>query len=71
MPTEWAYQSRVAVQELDPNVSPRTAGFPSATLAAEIEASAPIGPLLFVNHFPNWQLNMECERELQAVTRIL
>lgn len=55
------------VHELDLNVTPRTAGFPTATLAAEIDIPGPIGPLLFVNHFPNWQLNLEYERELQAV----
>ena len=27
----------------------------------------PIGPLLFVNHLPNWQLTFEHERELQTV----
>jgi endonuclease/exonuclease/phosphatase family metal-dependent hydrolase len=56
------------VHELDLNVSARTAGFPCTTLAAEIDIPAPVGPLLFVNHFPNWQLDMEYERELQAVT---
>jgi endonuclease/exonuclease/phosphatase family metal-dependent hydrolase len=55
------------VQELDLNVNPRTAGFPCTTLVAEVIAPDPIGPLLFVNHFPNWQLNCEYERELQAV----
>jgi endonuclease/exonuclease/phosphatase family metal-dependent hydrolase len=56
------------VHELDLNVTPRTAGFPAATLATEIDIPGPIGPLLFVNHFPNWQLNLEYERELQAAT---
>lgn len=55
------------VHELDLNVTPRTAGFPAATLAAEIAVPGPTGPLLFVNHFPSWQLNLEYERELQAV----
>jgi hypothetical protein len=55
-------------KELDLNVSARTAGFPATTLAPEIDTPATIGPLLFINHFPNWQLNMEYERELQAVT---
>jgi endonuclease/exonuclease/phosphatase family metal-dependent hydrolase len=55
------------VQEVDLNVNPRTAGFPCTTLVAEVVAPDPIGPLLFVNHFPNWQLNCEYERELQAV----
>jgi endonuclease/exonuclease/phosphatase family metal-dependent hydrolase len=55
------------VQEVDLNVSPRTAGFPCATLIAKVVAPQPVGPLLFVNHFPNWQLDLEYERELQSV----
>jgi endonuclease/exonuclease/phosphatase family metal-dependent hydrolase len=55
------------VQEVDLRVTPRTAGFPCAALVAEVFAPDPVGPLLFVNHFPNWQLNFEHERELQAV----
>lgn len=55
------------VHEVDLNVTPRTAGFPCTTLVAEVLAPDPVGPLLFVNHFPNWQLNFEYERELQAV----
>lgn len=55
------------VNEVDLNVTPRTVGFPCGTLVAEIVAPDPVGPLLFVNHFPNWQLNYERERELQAV----
>jgi endonuclease/exonuclease/phosphatase family metal-dependent hydrolase len=55
------------VHEVDLNVTPRTADFVCTTLVAKILAPDPIGPLLFVNHFPNWQLNFEYERELQAV----
>lgn len=55
------------VQEVDLNVTSRTAGFPCTALVATVVASDPIGPLLFVNHFPNFQLNLEYERELQAV----
>ncbi len=55
------------LQEVDLNVTPRTAGFPCTTLVVEVLAPDPIGPLLCVNHFPNWQLNLERERELQAV----
>ncbi len=55
------------VREVDLNVTPRTAGFPCTTLIAEIRAPEPVGPLLFVNHLPSWQLNFEHERELQAV----
>ena len=55
------------VRELDLHVTPRTVDFPCTTLVAEVFAPDPVGPLLFVNHFPNWQLNFEHERELQAV----
>jgi endonuclease/exonuclease/phosphatase family metal-dependent hydrolase len=53
------------VEELDLNVSERTADFACTTLLAEIDS--PIGPLLLVNHFPSWKLNLEAEREAQAV----
>jgi endonuclease/exonuclease/phosphatase family metal-dependent hydrolase len=55
------------VHEVDLNVTPRTVGFPCTTLVAEVIAPGPVGQLLFVNHFPNFQLNFEHERELQAV----
>src|SRR4051812_1271804 len=55
------------VREVDLNVTPRTAGFACTTLLAEVLVPEPIGPVLFANHFPNWQLNLEYERELQAV----
>ncbi|MFB9837883.1 endonuclease/exonuclease/phosphatase family protein [Actinoallomurus acaciae] len=55
------------VREADLNVTPRTSGFACTTMAALIEAPAPFGPLLFVNHFPSWRLDLEYERELQAV----
>jgi endonuclease/exonuclease/phosphatase family metal-dependent hydrolase len=58
------------VKEVDLKVTPQTAGFPCSTLIADIIAPDPIGSLLFVNHFPNWQLNFEFERELQAVKAI-
>jgi endonuclease/exonuclease/phosphatase family metal-dependent hydrolase len=38
---------------------------PVTTLIADVQA--PIGGLLFVNHLPNWQLDFEFERELQAL----
>src|SRR5215218_3158764 len=55
------------VLEPDLNVSPRTADFACGTLIAEVLAPEPVGPLLFVNHLPNWQLTFEHERELQTV----
>lgn len=53
--------------EVDLAISPRTRGFAATTLIAQIVAPPPFGPLLFANHLPNWQLNFERERELQAV----
>jgi endonuclease/exonuclease/phosphatase family metal-dependent hydrolase len=55
------------VREVDLHVTPRTEGFACTTLVAEILAPASIGSLLFADHVPNWQLNFERERELQAV----
>ena len=62
--SRWAIQE---LQELDLNVSARTAGFPCTALVAKIDAPQPIGPFIFANHFPTFQLNLEYERELQAV----
>src|SRR5215218_3903998 len=55
------------VWEPDLNVTPRTEDFACGTLIAEVFAPEPIGPLLFINHLPNWQLTFEHERELQTV----
>lgn len=55
-----------AVREVDLHVTPRTADDQCTTLVAKILVPDPIGPLLFVNHFPSWRLNFELERELQA-----
>jgi endonuclease/exonuclease/phosphatase family metal-dependent hydrolase len=55
------------VHEVDLQLTPRTEGFLSVALVAEIEAPPPIGPLLFVNHKPNFELHLEHERGLQAV----
>jgi endonuclease/exonuclease/phosphatase family metal-dependent hydrolase len=55
------------VDEVDLHVTPRTAGFACTAVVAKVLAPEPLGPLLFVNHLPNWQLNFERERELQAV----
>ncbi len=56
-----------AVHEVDLRVTPRTAGFAATTLVAEIDAPEPFGHLVFADHVPNWQLDFERERELQAV----
>jgi endonuclease/exonuclease/phosphatase family metal-dependent hydrolase len=48
-------------------VTPRTAGFAATTLVADVLAPEPFTPLVFANHVPNWQLDFEYERELQAL----
>jgi endonuclease/exonuclease/phosphatase family metal-dependent hydrolase len=57
------------VRELDGRSSPRARRHPfnCGTLAAEIDAPAPLGRLLFVNHIPSWQQDFEFERETQTV----
>jgi endonuclease/exonuclease/phosphatase family metal-dependent hydrolase len=55
------------VRELDLHLTPRTAGFACGTLAAEILAPEPLGPVVFAFHNPSWRLAHEHERELQAV----
>jgi len=54
-----------AVHEVDLHLTPRTAGFACGTLVVELDA--PVGRLLFANHFPSWQPSHEHERCLQAV----
>ena len=56
------------VWEPDLNVTPRTEDFACGAVIAEVFAPEPIGPLLFINHLPNWQLTFEHERELQTVS---
>jgi endonuclease/exonuclease/phosphatase family metal-dependent hydrolase len=56
-----------AVHEVDLNVTPRTADFACTTLVGEIDIPPPIGPVLFADHVPNWQLDFELERELQTL----
>jgi endonuclease/exonuclease/phosphatase family metal-dependent hydrolase len=55
------------VHELDLHVTPRTEDFACTALVAEVLAPEPYAPLVFANHMPNWQLQFEHERELQAV----
>jgi len=62
--TRWQLGER---HEVDLHVTPRTADFACTTLVAEVLAPHPYAPMLFVNHVPNWQLQFERERELQAV----
>ena len=58
------------MQEVDLHVTPRTKGFQCSTLLAEIRVPPPIGSLLFVNHKPSWPVDLEVERELQAVAAV-
>jgi endonuclease/exonuclease/phosphatase family metal-dependent hydrolase len=64
MATRWPLGERY---EVDLHVTRRTADFACTTLIAEVLAPQPYAPLLFANHMPNWQLQFERERELQAV----
>jgi endonuclease/exonuclease/phosphatase family metal-dependent hydrolase len=54
-----------AVHELDLPAGPRNEDFPATTLITDIDA--PGGPLLLVNHFPSWKLQLEAERCEQAL----
>jgi endonuclease/exonuclease/phosphatase family metal-dependent hydrolase len=56
-----------AIHEPDLNVTSRTGDFACTTLIAEIDAPDPFGPVLLVNHFPDYQVDHERERELQTV----
>jgi endonuclease/exonuclease/phosphatase family metal-dependent hydrolase len=62
--SRWPFRE---VREIDLHVTPRTADFACGALLVEVQAPEPIGRIVFVNHFPNWQLALEYERELQAV----
>lgn len=62
--TRWPHRE---VRELDLSVTDRTGDFACTALAVVVEAPAPVGPVLVVNHFPDYQLDHERERELQAV----
>jgi endonuclease/exonuclease/phosphatase family metal-dependent hydrolase len=55
------------VLELDLHLTERTAGFASMCLITEIFAPEPLGRIWLANHLPDWQLDHEHERELQAV----
>jgi endonuclease/exonuclease/phosphatase family metal-dependent hydrolase len=60
--------SRWPLGEVDLDVTPRTGDFAHATLVAEVLASDPIAPLLFLCHNCSWQLTHEHEWELQSVS---
>jgi hypothetical protein len=69
-PTSWLSKRRLSATA--------TTRLPTSSVAATKSSTRPIGrppwaetesigPLLFVNHLPNWQLIFEHERELQTV----
>lgn len=55
------------VVEVDLQVNDRTKDFACTSLITEIYAPPPIGRLLLVNNLPSWRLELEYEREIQAV----
>jgi endonuclease/exonuclease/phosphatase family metal-dependent hydrolase len=55
------------VRELDLHVTPRTTDFACGAIVADVLAPAPIGPMLLAYHNPSWKLQLEYERELQAI----
>src|ERR687898_2687805 len=63
----WGRRGEGNVREPNLNVTPRTANFACGTFSPAALAPEPVGPLLFVNHLPNWQLTFEHERELKTV----
>ncbi|WP_193636215.1 endonuclease/exonuclease/phosphatase family protein [Brachybacterium subflavum] len=55
------------VVELNLHVTERTGNFACACLIAEVLAPAPLGRVWVANHFPDYQLDHEVERQMQAV----
>jgi len=53
--------------EVDLNVTDRTADFACTSLVTEILVAEPVGRVWLVNNIPNWQLDYEHERQLQAL----
>ena len=58
-----------AVHLVDLHVTERSRSFPWAG-AVVAELDTPLGPVVVVNHKPNWALGFERERELQAVATV-
>lgn len=56
------------VRELVLHISARDDDFPCTTLITEVVVPNPFGPLLFVNHCPDYHPHHEYERELQTVS---
>ncbi|MDA1143312.1 MAG: endonuclease/exonuclease/phosphatase family protein [Planctomycetota bacterium] len=55
------------VEMISLQVTPQAKNYPYAAIAVRVNAPEPVGPILFVNSKPSWELNREYERELQAV----
>lgn len=60
--SRWPIRS---AHELDLRAGSRTGDFPATALVTEIRT--PEGPLVLVNHFPNWELHLEAERCAQGL----
>ncbi|MEU4393381.1 endonuclease/exonuclease/phosphatase family protein [Kribbella sp. NPDC023855] len=54
------------VEEIDLHLTTRATDFACTALVTEILAPEPIGRIWLANHFPDWQLDHEHERRLQA-----
>jgi endonuclease/exonuclease/phosphatase family metal-dependent hydrolase len=54
--------------ELVLHITARDDDFPCTTLIGEVLVPGPFGPLVFVNHCPEYHPNQEYERELQIVS---
>jgi endonuclease/exonuclease/phosphatase family metal-dependent hydrolase len=52
--------------EVDLNLTERTGDFACTSLVAEVLAPPPLGRIWVANHFPDYQLDHERERRLQA-----
>jgi len=59
--------SRWPIRTVHEIPQPRAADSLSASTAVIVELPPPLGPLLFVNHKPDWQLDRQRQREEQAV----
>lgn len=56
------------ITEADLHVTERTSDFACTCLITELLAPEPLGRIWVANHFPDYQLDHERERRLQAVT---
>ena len=55
------------VHEIDLCVTERVAAVDFTGRSTAVQVDTAVGPVVFVNHKPSWQLPLERERELQAV----